>query len=98
LAALPALAAARPLQTGSEPLSEVVLELHEPGVAKALGHHRARLDLDTRASSQRLARIAAQQELVEQRIDAAVPAAKVSWRYRVVLKPLPAVAPQRSLH
>jgi subtilisin family serine protease len=97
LAALPALAAARPLQTGPEPLAEVVLELKEPGVAKALGHHRTRLDLDTRTSTQRLTRIAAQQERVEQRIHAAVPGAKISWRYRVVLNALAVVAPQRSV-
>src|SRR4029453_13307064 len=47
--------------------------------------------------TQRLARIAAQQERGEQRIDAAVPAAKVSWRYRVVLNALAVVAPQRSI-
>ncbi|HET8874548.1 MAG TPA: S8 family serine peptidase, partial [Gaiellaceae bacterium] len=96
LAALPALAAARPVQTGSGPLAEVVLELQEPSVAKAVGH-RTRLDLDTPTSTRRLAQIAEQQELVEQRIHAAVPDAKISWRYRVVLNAIAVVAPQRSI-
>jgi subtilisin family serine protease len=96
LAALPALAAARPVQNAPEPLAEVVLELQEPGVAKALGV-RTRLALDTRPSTRRLTRIAAQQELMKRRIQAAVPEATISWRYQVVLNALAVVVPQRSV-
>jgi subtilisin family serine protease len=77
-------------------LAEVVVELNEPGVAKAL-QGSERLDLDSRASLRRLTRLAVQQELVEQRIAAAVPGARVRWRYRVVLNAMAVVVPQRAM-
>jgi subtilisin family serine protease len=75
---------------------EVVLELHEPGVAQALGDS-GRLNLDSRASLRRLTRLAVRQELVEARIEAAVPEAKVRWRYRVVLNAMAVVVPAGSV-
>jgi subtilisin family serine protease len=97
LAALPALAAARgPAPETSAQLAEVVVELHEPGLAKALDGP-TRLDPDSPASRRRLTRVAAQQELVERRIKAAVPGAKVRWRYRVVLNAMAVLVPQGSI-
>jgi subtilisin family serine protease len=94
LVALPALAAARPAEHRSGSLVEVVLELRDPGVASTLG---ARTRLDTSASRRRLAGIEAQQDLLERRIVEAVPEAKVTWRYRVVLNGLAVVVPQRAV-
>jgi subtilisin family serine protease len=94
LVALPALAAARPAQHRSDSLVEVVVELRDPGVARTLG---VRTRLDTSASRRRLAGIEAQQDLLEQRILQAVPEAKVTWRYRVVLNGLAVVVPQRAV-
>jgi subtilisin family serine protease len=45
----------------------------------------------------RLARVAAQQELAEKRIAAAVPGAKVRWRYRVVLNAIAVLVPRGSV-
>jgi subtilisin family serine protease len=95
-AVLPALASARAPVPAGEALAEVVVELDEPGVAKAL-QGSERLVLDSRASLRRLTRLAVQQELVEQRIAAAVPGAKVRWRYRVVLNAMAVVVPQRAV-
>ena len=96
LAVLPALASARPSTPEPEPLSEVVIELSEPGLAKALGGD-GRLELDTPTSLRRLTRIAVQQESVEQRIRTLIPSAQVSWRYRVVLNAFAVVVPQRAV-
>jgi subtilisin family serine protease len=95
LAALPALAAARGPEPASGPptLAEVVVELKDPGIAKALDGP-TRLDSQSTASRSRLRRIAAQQDLVEARIAHVVPGARVRWRYRVVLNAL-AVLVQR---
>jgi subtilisin family serine protease len=94
LVALPALAAARPVQQRSDSLVEVVVELRDPGVARTLG---VRARLDTSASRRRLAGIEAEQDLLKQRILEAVPEAKVTWRYRVVFNGLAVVVPQRSV-
>jgi subtilisin family serine protease len=96
LGALPALASARGPEPADEPLAEVVVELREPGLAQALGGTK-RLDLGSAASLRRLTRLAVQQELVEQQIAAAVPAAHVRWRYRVVLNAVAVLVPQRSV-
>jgi subtilisin family serine protease len=97
LAALPTLAAARgPLPADRAPLVEVVLELDDPGLAKALDGP-TRLDTSSAASRLRLARVAAQQKLVESRIADAVPGAKVRWRYRVVLNAMAVLVPQASI-
>jgi subtilisin family serine protease len=93
LAALPALAAARGPEPASGPLAEVVVELQEPGLATSVAHS-GRLDLDRTASRRKLAQISAEQELVEQRIHAAVPSARIRWRYRVVLNALAVLVPQ----
>jgi subtilisin family serine protease len=92
LVALPALAAARGPAPQQGPLVEVVVELKEPGLAQALGGER-RLHLDAPASLRRLTRIAVQQELVEERIRRLVPAARVSWRYKVVLNAIAVLLP-----
>jgi subtilisin family serine protease len=96
LFALPALAAARGPAPATEPLAEVVVELHEPGLARALGGSD-RVDLDARSSLRRLTGIAVRQELLEQRIADSVPGARVRWRYRVVLNALAVVVPARSV-
>jgi subtilisin family serine protease len=44
-----------------------------------------------------MARLAVQQGLVEERIEAAVPTAKVRWRYRVVLNAIAVLVPQSSV-
>ena len=98
LAALPTLAAARgpAAPTSGAQLAEVVVELEEPGLAKAVDGP-SRLDTDSAASRRRLSRVAAQQEVVEARIAAAVPGAKVRWRYRVVLNALAVLVPRGSV-
>jgi subtilisin family serine protease len=96
VAVLPALASARPSTPEQEPLAEVVVELSEPGLARALGRD-ARLELDSPASLRRLTRIAVQQESVEQRIRTLIPSAQVSWRYRVVLNAFAVVVPERAV-
>ena len=77
-------------------MAEVVVELEAPGLAKALGG-REQVDLDSRASLRRLTRLAIQQELVEQRIAAVVPDARVRWRYRVVLNAMAVLVPRSSI-
>jgi subtilisin family serine protease len=77
-------------------LTEVVVELEEPGIAAALGGPK-RLNLDSAAALRRLTRLAVQQELVERRIAAVVPGAKVRWRYRVVLNALAVLVPQSAV-
>jgi subtilisin family serine protease len=96
LAALPALAAARgPAPAAGPALAEVVVELKEPGIAKALDGP-TRLDSESATSRRRLRRIAAEQDLVEAKIADAVPGAKVRWRYRIVLNALAVLVPRRS--
>jgi subtilisin family serine protease len=65
-------------------------------LAKALGGAE-RLDLDSRESLRRLTRLAVKQELVEQRIAAAVPGARVRWRYRVVLNAMAVLIPRSAI-
>ena len=74
----------------------MVVELREPGLARALGGE-GRVELDSRTSLARLARIAVQQESVEQRIRQLVPSARISWRYRVVLNAIAVVVPARAV-
>jgi subtilisin family serine protease len=96
VAALPALAAARGPAPAPGRLAEVVVELQGPGLATSVDH-RGRLKLDGTAARRQLDRIADEQELVEQRIRAAVPSAKVRWRYRVVLNALAVLVPQQNV-
>jgi subtilisin family serine protease len=72
------------------------VELDEPGVARAL-NRPALFDLDSRAALGGLTKLAVRQELVEQRIAAAVPSAKVRWRYRLVLNALAVLVPQSAV-
>jgi subtilisin family serine protease len=96
VAALPALAAARGPAPAPGRLAEVVVELQEPGLATSVAH-RGRLKLDGTAARRQLDRIADEQALIEQRIRAAVPSAKVRWRYRVVLNALAVLVPQQNV-
>jgi subtilisin family serine protease len=80
----------------ADALTEVVVELRQPGLAQALAGD-GRLDLDAPASLHRLTRIALEQETVEQRIRSLAPSARVSWRYRIVLNGLAVVLPQRHI-
>jgi subtilisin family serine protease len=93
LVAVPALAAARGPAPDPGPLTEVVVELREPGLAQALGGNN-RLALNAPSSLRRLTRIAVQQESVEERIRRVVPDAQISWRYRVVLNAVAVVVPR----
>lgn len=81
---------------------EVVVELAAPALVDAVGPTRApssaarrtgRLDLASAASRDALARIRQQQATLERRILAAVPSARVAWRYQIVLNGLAVVVP-----
>ena len=80
---------------------EVVLELPGPALADTLparrpaaaAGRRVRLDLASAASRTALARIRRDQAALERRIRAAVPSARVWWRYQVVLNGLAVVVP-----
>ncbi|HEU6443464.1 MAG TPA: S8 family serine peptidase, partial [Gaiellaceae bacterium] len=99
MAALPALASARgPAPAGDARLVQVVVELRSPSAARSgLPRSRARLDLGSRAALRRLTRLRVEQELVAGRIADAVPAARIRWRYRVVLNALAVVLPAGSV-
>jgi subtilisin family serine protease len=96
LVAVPALAAARGPASEPGPLTEVVVELREPGLAQGLGGD-SRIDLDAPASLRRLTRIAVQQESVEEHIRSLAPGAQITWRYRVVLNAVAVIVPQRAV-
>ena len=95
LAVLPALAAAA---RGPAPprgaLVQVVVELRAPSAARsALPRSAGRLDLGSRATLRHLARLAAEQAQVEERIARVVPEARIRWRYGVVLNGFAVVVP-----
>jgi subtilisin family serine protease len=97
LAAAAALAATLPGLAGSaraparQPvLIEVVVLLDEPSLALA----RPSRSIASSRSASYLRRLADGQRVAETRIAAAVPTAKVRWRYRVVLNGLAVVLPQ----
>ncbi|HET8652971.1 MAG TPA: S8 family serine peptidase [Gaiellaceae bacterium] len=99
LAALPALASARP-QAAQPPgqMVEVVVELASPSAARSrLPRSHARLDLGSHAALHRLTRIRAEQEQVAGRIADALPEARIRWRYRIVLNGLAVVLPARAV-
>ena len=76
----------------------MVVELESPSAARSgLPRSDARLDLDSRAALRRLTRIGVEQEQVAGRIADAVPAARVRWRYRVVMNALAVVLPPGSV-
>jgi subtilisin family serine protease len=93
--ALPALAAARPAKTvAQERLVQVVVELESPSASRSrLPRSRGHLDLSARATLDRLMRVRLEQEELEGRILDAVPAARIRWRYRVVLNALAVLVP-----
>ena len=66
----------------------------DPGRStQAAGSRAARLDLSSAASRTTLARIRREQAALERRIRAAIPSARVHWRYEVVLNGFAIVVP-----
>ena len=95
-------AAASPAATRE---TEVVAELEWPSLAHAVKTSRAlradvkrqRLDVEARTSVAYLDSLAASQAAAVNRIRAAIPEARVRWRYRIVLNALAVVVPERAL-
>ncbi|HEU0303848.1 MAG TPA: S8 family serine peptidase [Gaiellaceae bacterium] len=91
--------AAQPART------QVVVTLEAPSLARAVQASRVlspdvrarRLDLRSATSRDYMARLRAAQDVVERRIRAAVPSARVRWRYSVVLNGLAVALPQRDV-
>jgi len=98
LAALAALAllggASRHTSTGSAGGVELVVTLAQPPLAR-MPRTTARLDLDSRASTNYLAQLRREQNVVAGRIARAIPSARFRWRYRVTLNGLAVVVPSR---
>ncbi len=84
-------------------LVEVVVLLKTPPLALAhtgrfeASTHASRLSLRAAASVAYLRRLSADQRVLEQRIRAAVPSVRVSWRYRVTLDGLAVVVRRRDV-
>ncbi|HEX7254424.1 MAG TPA: S8 family serine peptidase [Gaiellaceae bacterium] len=99
LAALPALASARPPAAApADGIVQVVVELRSPAAARSgLPRSGSRIDLDARATLARLTRLRVEQEQVAGRIADAVPSAQIRWRYRVVLNALAVVLPAEAV-
>jgi subtilisin family serine protease len=98
-------APARPARTAPT-MAEVVVTLASPPLARSAAAERrlgasagrtARLNLRAPATLSRLSRIDAQQRALEARIRAAIPQARVRWRYSVVLNGLAVVVPERQV-
>ena len=77
----------------SEGSVELVVTLARPPLAQ-VPRATARLDLAAAASRRYLARLRADQNAVAERIAAAVPGARFSWRYTVTLNGLAVVVPR----
>ncbi len=85
--------------------TEVVVTLGAPGLADAIASSRAlsarakrgRLDLQSPTSVSYLRELAAEQAALARRIVAAIPSARIRWRYRVVLDGLAVSLPTKSL-
>ncbi|MFN2469560.1 MAG: S8 family serine peptidase [Gaiellaceae bacterium] len=84
---------------------EVVAELELPSLSRSVQSSRvlrpsvkrARLSLTARMSAAYLQALSAEQAAVAHRIHAAVPDARVRWRYRIVLNGLAVVLPERDV-
>jgi subtilisin family serine protease len=84
---------------------EVVVGLKAPPLAEAVAQSRVladaaktrRLDLRSPTSVSYLRSLASAQRTLEQRITAAIPSARIRWRYSVVLNALAVVAPRAEL-
>ena len=102
VAAALAAAAANFASTPSHAGVEVVVELPSPPLVDAVARARTtqsaqrasgRLDLSSAASRTALARIQRAQRALESRIHAAIPQARIVWRYQVVLNGLAVFLP-----
>jgi subtilisin family serine protease len=85
----------------SRGLTEVVVTLAEPPLAaarpeRALASVRGRLDLRAPAAVSYMRHLAAAQRELHARIAAAIPGARVAWRYTVTLNGLAVVVPRGS--
>ncbi|MER3409699.1 MAG: hypothetical protein C4306_06300 [Thermoleophilia bacterium] len=106
VACLAGLALAAQAQARAAPTAEVVVTLEPPPLAtavrssRALAAHvkRARLDLRAPTSRGYLAALAIEQQALARRIRAAIPEARVRWRYQVVLDGLAVVLPASRLN
>ncbi len=102
VAGLPALLAAPAATAGTV---EVIAELDAPPLTRAIATSKAlrasvrhaRLDLDAPTSRGYLRDLARRQDAVSRQIGAAVPGARVRWRYSIVLDGLAVVLPERSI-
>jgi subtilisin family serine protease len=107
-AALAAASLCGPKPAGAAPrpqLVEVVVTLDAPPLAEAIQRSRVltarvkaqRLDLRSPTSVDYLRSLAAEQRALATRIVSALPAARVTWRYRVVLNGLAVLLPRDQL-
>ncbi len=86
-------------------LTEVVVTLEAPPLARAIAHSRVlttrarrqRLDLRAPTSRAYLRDLAATQRALAARIARTIPVARVTWRYRVVLNGLAVLLPRSAL-
>jgi subtilisin family serine protease len=94
-----------PHTAGGDPV-EVVVTLPQPPLAEAIAHDRSlaaaatthhRLNLRAPASRDYLRSLAAAQRTLQARIRAAIPAARVRWRYDVTLNGMAVVVPRARL-
>jgi subtilisin family serine protease len=103
LAALTAAPAAQPAR--GDGLVEVVVSMEAPPLANAIARSRVltgrakaqRLDLRSPTSAGYLASLATAQRALAARITTSIPAARVTWRYRVVLDGLAVLLPRSQL-
>ena len=99
------LAAAAPALAAGPARTQVVVTLEGPSLARAVQTSRVlspevksrRLDLRSATSRDYLANVRAKQAAVERRILAAIPSARVRWRYSVVLNGLAVALPNRDV-
>jgi subtilisin family serine protease len=93
---------AAPAWASPPPTAEVVVMLDAPPLATAIRVSRVlagnvkkqRLDLDSPTSTGYVAALAASQRVVERRIVAAIPSARIRWRYRIVANGLAVAVPR----
>ena len=106
LSLLPSDAVPAPAALDPPRLTEVVVTLKAPPLARAAASNRSlaasatrarRLNLRAPASAAYLRRLAAAQRALERRIIERIPTARVRWRYRVVLNGLAVVVPAGQL-
>jgi subtilisin family serine protease len=104
-AALAAVSLSGVARAASSDRVEVVVTLDAPPLAEAIQRSRVlsartkatRLDLRSATSTAYLASLAAEQRAVQARIVQAIPGARVTWRYQVVLDGLAVLVPRDRL-